>query len=122
MSVGIPVWQSGRQYFLSSSFGIYPAHLRDLCSLASSSHYAILHLCSQKGTEKLLTISRGELMGRETRFQEADDNLRLLREGSVLGLQLYKSVVQKGHKHKLEKKGLGLCSPSAFTLARMGAH
>lgn len=41
-------------------------------------------------------------MGRENRFQEADDNPRLLREGSVLGLQLYKSVVQKGHK--LEKR------------------
>lgn len=60
-------------------------------------------------------------MGRENRFQEADDNLRLLREGSVLGLQLHKSVVQKGHK--LEKKKVWASAPhQPFTLARMGAH
>lgn len=48
-------------------------------------------------------------MGRENRFQEADDNMRLLREGSVLSLQLHKSVVQKGHK--LEKKRSGPLLP-----------
>lgn len=61
-----------------------------------------------------------ELVGKENHFQEADDNLRLLREGNALDLQLYKSAVQK--EHKLEKKVWASAPHQPLTLARMGAH